>query len=65
MLFSGHLVQHFEFLGGEAYGYDLHRFSAATGTSASASFQFFDVITGFSFVCPLLDLFVCDHAQIV
>lgn len=65
MFSLGHLIQCCDLLGSETHGNDLHRLGSATGATATAALQFIDVITGFGLICPLLDLFVSDHEQIV
>ena len=58
-------VQSFQLLSGQTYRDHLRRFRAAPRTAAPATLQLGDVVAGFSLVCPLLDLLVTDHTQIV
>lgn len=59
----GQPVQRCDLFGSEAHGNDLHRLSTATGTTATATLQFLDVLTSFGLVCPCLDLPVSDHKE--
>lgn len=54
-----------DLLRSEANRYDLHRFGAATGAAAAAAPQLLDVVPNLGLVCPLLNLLVADHEQIV
>ena len=56
MLAFGDGIQRCQLLGGEADGDHLHRLGAAPWSAATASLQLVDVVAGFGFVGPPLDL---------
>ncbi len=65
MLSLSHGVECGDLLGGEADRHDLHRFGTTAGTTASPPLELLDVVSSLGLVCPLLNLLVTDHQQIV